>query len=63
MKLSCAKQRDFLIGGAYPQFWHLAAQYSSLDAKIVNKVQNYIHSTFGLFDVEVVGQRSEFLGF
>ena len=54
---------DFLIGGAYPQFWHLDAQYSSLDAKIVNKVQNYIHSTFGLFDVEVVGQRSEFLGF
>ena len=44
--LTCAKQRDLLIGGTYPQFWQLDAKCSSLDAKIVNKVQDDIHSTF-----------------
>ena len=63
MKNFCAKQRDLRIGAAYSQFGHLGAKCPSLDAKIVNKVQNYIDLTFGLFDFEMVGRRSEIFGF
>ena len=42
VKKFCFKQRDLRIGAAYSQFGHLGAKCPSLDAKIVNKVQNYI---------------------
>ena len=63
VKKFCLKQLDLRIGAAYSQFGHLGANCPSLDAKIVNKVQNYIDLTFGLFDFEMVGRHSEFFGF
>ena len=63
VKLSCAKQGDSRIRGTYRQFWQPDAKCTSLDAKIVTKVQKYIDLTFDSFNFDVVGRSFKFFAF